>query len=61
MEIAHVTSAALGESATGGRHVVKIIPLTLEGKRKPEVALGTLERGRVGALRLCAVCVWGVS
>jgi hypothetical protein len=48
MEIAHVTSAALDEKAKPGRHVVKIIPMDLDGKQHPEVALGTLELGRTG-------------
>lgn len=48
MEMAHVTSAALGEDAVKGRHVVKIIPKELDGKSKPEVPLGTLELGRTG-------------
>lgn len=43
-----MTSAALGEDAVKGRHVVKIIPKELDGKSKPEVALGTLELGRTG-------------
>lgn len=48
MEIAHVTSAALDENAKPGRHVVKIIPIDVDGSKKPEVALGTLELGRTG-------------
>jgi hypothetical protein len=48
MEIAHVTSAALDENAKPGRHVVKIIPVDVDGSLKPEVALGTLELGRTG-------------
>lgn len=55
MEIAHVTSAALDESAKSGRHVVKIIPLQLDGTPKPEVALGTLELGRTGARAICCI------
>lgn len=51
MEIAHVTGAALGEKPAGGPHVVKIIPMALDGTKKPEVALGTLERGRTGGCR----------
>jgi hypothetical protein len=46
MEIVHITGCALGEKATKEPHVVKIIPITLEGKQKPEVALGTLQAGR---------------
>jgi hypothetical protein len=58
MEIAHVTGAALGEQAAAGRHVLSIIPLTLDGKRMAEVALGTLERGRTGVrVCVCFVCV----
>jgi hypothetical protein len=57
MEIAHVTSAALDEKAKPGRHVVKIIPLELDGAPRPEVALGTLELGRTGVLCLCVLFV----
>jgi hypothetical protein len=49
MEIAHVTTVALGEAAKAGRHVVKVIPMDLDRTRKPEVAIGTLELGRTGA------------